>query len=138
MLHDTKVDDAFVRLVCADYLSKKIEEGADEEEIRCIGTRIGLRMCDDFFLKVDAKKIGSSEDLLLYAKQFFKVYFGYEPRINDQTVSVEGFILQDRPSLVMICGILEHILSYLTEGHLKINLEEEKVYRILLTRKDSG
>lgn len=129
MLHDTKVDETFFKLVCAEYLAKKIKDGCSLDEIKNVGRRIGSRLADDFFLKNETKRVSDVYGLCLCVKQFLRTYFGYEPKVDANKVLLDGFFLRgNRASLVMVSGVVECIFSYVFEGKAHIGVEEDSHY----------
>lgn len=131
----SKVDDNFFRLVCTEYLRRKIEDGASTADIKNIGTRIGERLADDFFLKTDAKRAMNVDELRPYLKQFFRIYFSYEPQIDGNKMYFDkGFVLGDNTSMLMVSGIIECIFAYIIEGGVRIQTAGDGGYEVLVKK----
>lgn len=133
---NSKVDDNFVKLVCTEYLRRKMGDGASPADIKNIGTRIGVRLADDFFIKTDAKKARNVDELKPYLRQFFQIYFSYEPHIEGNKMQFDkGFILCDNASMLMVSGVIECIFAYIIDGGVRIQIAADGKYEVL-ARKD--
>lgn len=131
----SRVDDNFFKLICTEYLRRKLEDGASSADIKNIGTRIGVRLADDFFLKTDAKRAHSADELMPYLRQFFRIYFGYEPHIEGNKMQFDkGFILGDSTSMLMISGVIECIFAYIIEGSVRIQKAADGMYEVLVEK----
>ncbi|KAL0266032.1 UNVERIFIED_CONTAM: hypothetical protein PYX00_011749 [Menopon gallinae] len=132
-----KVDGNFFRLICTEYLRRKVEDGSSPADIRNIGARIGARLADDFFLRTDARRAKSTGELEPYLRQFFKLYFSYEPSVEGNKMCFDDtFILGDSTSMLMIAGVIECIFAYIVKGGIRVHITGDRQYEIFTEAGD--
>lgn len=137
--NDKKINSEIFSIICNSIINKIIKENSEDFNTKLfeLGTKVGFRMADDYFLMVEDKKnmtlVEISENI---SNRFFPYYFSYKPIYKANIIFFKDFELLTKSinpesCLKILTGVLLGVYSYLS--HEKIRFEcyfDEGVYKI--------